>query len=63
MGDVRDKPNIINSFRVTPISKAIMINVGQSPRSICSRFCHNTGIQDKTAATIREPHTIAIGDM
>ncbi len=61
IGEVFDKPYMMNTLRNTPINKAAPINLRLSLFAICWGRCHNKGINEKSAVTINEAETIAIG--
>jgi hypothetical protein len=63
MGEVRDRPNIIITLRVTPISNAATTIIAQSLDSIFSGCSQILGIHDNRAATISDAVIIAMGDI
>ena len=61
MGEVIERPYMMNTLRRTPISSAAPISFRTSAFSTFSAFCHNSGTSEKSAVAIRDPETIAIG--
>ena len=63
MGDVCASPNIIHSFRATPMSIAAPKIFRRSVGATRSGFSQNIGTSDSNAAMTSDADTIAIGEM
>jgi hypothetical protein len=63
IGEVFAKPNIIHSFRATPISIAAPKIFMRSAVSTLSGFSQSSGTSDHKAAITNDADTIAIGEM
>ena len=63
MGEVCDRPNIIQSLRDMPIRSAAPKILMRSSAAILSCFSHSIGMSDHTAATTNDADTIAKGVM
>mgnify|MGYP006927437705 FL=1 len=61
MGDVRDKPYMSSTLRITPISRAAPIIVLMSLRAIGRALLQSKGTSEKSAAAQSEAVTSAIG--
>ena len=61
MGDVIESPYMMKTLRSTPMSRAAPISLCISARATFSDFSQMSGMSERSAVTISDPDTMAIG--